>query len=112
MSFPVVLINVFEVPAGMENAFIEWWKRSSEALQKEQGFIDAQLHQSHKPDTRFQFINIAHWETEDLLITPVSETKVFFNPCQLEREIPRSIKWHFNTDKELLLCPFVLIAIC
>ncbi len=67
MSFPVVLINVFEVPAGMENAFIEWWKRSSEALQKEQGFIDAQLHQSHKPDTRFQFINIAHWETEESL---------------------------------------------
>ncbi len=67
MSLPIILINVFEVPADMENAFIEWWKRSSEALQKEQGFIDAQLHRSQKPCARFQFINIAHWETEESL---------------------------------------------
>lgn len=67
MPSPVVLINVFEVPAGMEDDFVEWWKHSSEALQKEPGFIDAKLHRSRKPDARFQFINVAHWETEESL---------------------------------------------
>ncbi len=67
MSSPVVLINVFEVPAGTEHTFVEWWKKSSEALKKEPGFIDAQLHHSLKPGARFQFINVAHWETAEAL---------------------------------------------
>jgi heme-degrading monooxygenase HmoA len=67
MSSPVVLINVFEVPTGTENEFIAWWKRCSEALKKEPGFIDARMHRSLKPGSRFQFINVAHWETEEAL---------------------------------------------
>ncbi len=42
---------------------MEWWKKSSEALSQEPGFIDALLHRSLKSETRFQFINVAHWET-------------------------------------------------
>ncbi len=67
MAAPVVLINVFEVPGGTESAFIEWWKKSSEALQHEPGFIDARLHQSCNHNARFQFINVAHWDTEEAL---------------------------------------------
>lgn len=63
MTAPVVLINVFEVTAGMEDDFIEWWKHHSEILKQEPGFLDAKLHRSQNPDTRFQFINVAHWET-------------------------------------------------
>ena len=67
MSSPVVLINVFEVPIGTEQAFVEWWEKSSEVLKKEPGFIDAHLHRSLKQDARFQFINVAHWETPEAL---------------------------------------------
>jgi heme oxygenase (mycobilin-producing) len=67
MSSPVVLINVFEVPAGTEHAFVAWWEKSSEVLKQEPGFIDAMLHRSLKPGARFQFINIAHWETAEAL---------------------------------------------
>lgn len=67
MSSPVILINVFEVPAGTEDAFIEWWEHCSAALRGEPGFIDAQLHRSQKRDSRFRFINVAHWETEEAL---------------------------------------------
>lgn len=67
MATPVVLINVFEVPIGTEDAFIEWWRKSSEALRHEPGFIDARLHQSRNRAARFQFINVAHWETEAAL---------------------------------------------
>ncbi|MDQ2906606.1 MAG: antibiotic biosynthesis monooxygenase [Chloroflexota bacterium] len=67
MTSPVVLINVFEVTAGMEDDFIEWWKHHSEVLKKEPGFLDAKLHRSLNPDSRFQFINVAHWETAESL---------------------------------------------
>lgn len=67
MPAPVVLINVFEVSSGQEHEFVEWWKQSSEVLKLEPGFIDAKLHKSLKPDSRFQFVNIAHWETEEAL---------------------------------------------
>lgn len=67
MSSPVILINVFEVPVGTESDFIAWWKKSSEALQGEPGFIEATLHHSLKPESRFQFINVARWETEESL---------------------------------------------
>ncbi len=67
MLSPATLINVFEVSAGTQNDFVEWWKKSSEALKKEPGFIDATLHRSLKPGSRFQFINIARWETVEAL---------------------------------------------
>lgn len=67
MSSPVALINVFEIPAGTEQAFVAWWQKSSEALKQEPGFIDAKLHRSLKVGARFQFINIAHWESADAL---------------------------------------------
>lgn len=67
MATPVVLINVFEVPVGTEQAFLEWWRKSSEALRHEPGFIDARLHQSRDRHARFQFINVAHWDTEEAL---------------------------------------------
>ena len=67
MTATIVLINLFEVPSGTENEFLEWWKKCSEALKSEPGFIDATLHRKLKPDTRFQYINVAHWETEESL---------------------------------------------
>lgn len=67
MPAPVVLINVFEVPEGAEDAFMEWWKQSSAALKKEPGFIDARLHRSLNANAHFRFINVAHWETTEAL---------------------------------------------
>lgn len=67
MPSPIVLINLFEVSAGREEEFIAWWKRCSDILQKEPGFVDAELHQNLTPGARFQFINIAHWESKEFL---------------------------------------------
>lgn len=64
---PATLINLFEVHAGAENDFIEWWERSSKLLSKEPGFLDATLHQNPRSGTLFQFINVAHWESAEAL---------------------------------------------
>jgi quinol monooxygenase YgiN len=41
------------------------WTEALEFIKNEPGCIDAKLHRSLDPDTRFQFINIAHWESEE-----------------------------------------------
>jgi len=66
---PVVLINVFEVPPGSEQAFLAWWKEHSQLLKGEPGFIHARLHRSVSEDACFRFVNIAHWETAEFLAT-------------------------------------------
>jgi heme-degrading monooxygenase HmoA len=75
MPSPIVLINVFEVYGNMENEFVEWWKNCSEALKKEPGFIDARLHRNLTSDSRFQFINVAHWETEEAFVLARTKNK-------------------------------------
>ncbi len=67
MLSPIVLINLFEVFPGREEEFIAWWRRCSDILRKEPGFVDAELHQNLTPGARFQFINIAHWESREFL---------------------------------------------
>lgn len=59
----VTLINIFEVPAGEEDAFIAAWERSRDYLMKLPAHLQTALHQSLH-DTRFQFVNIAQWTSE------------------------------------------------
>ena len=66
MAGPVVLINVFSVPKGKEEALFTWWDQVKENITKEPGFISGKLHRSITNDSRFQFINVAQWESEDL----------------------------------------------
>src|SRR5690348_4045697 len=59
-TMSVTLINIFEVPAGDENAFIVAWEKTREYLKTFPAHIETALHQSLHDD-RFRFVNIAHW---------------------------------------------------
>lgn len=59
----VTLINIFEVPAGDEDAFIAAWEKTRDYLKKLPAHIETALHQSLH-DERFRFVNIAHWTSE------------------------------------------------
>ena len=59
----VVLINVFEVPAGAIDKTIGMWKKSRDFLQKQPGYISTALHRSVGPDATFQLVNIARWQS-------------------------------------------------
>lgn len=62
----ITLINVFEVTqAGKEDEFIQLWNETAHIMTKEPGFIDTKLHRSLDAGARFQFINIAHWESPE-----------------------------------------------
>lgn len=63
---PVTLIYVFSVPKGKEDKFVEWWQDVKASITKQEGFISGKFHKSIKPESNFNFINVAIWENEDL----------------------------------------------
>jgi heme oxygenase (mycobilin-producing) len=62
----VTLINVFSVPAGKETEFVQWWQDVKTQITAQQGFISGRFHRSIKPGSRYNFINVALWESEDV----------------------------------------------
>ena len=60
----VTLINIFEVPAGDEDEFVAAWEKTRDYLKTFSAHIETALHQSLH-DTRFRFVNIAQWTSED-----------------------------------------------
>jgi heme-degrading monooxygenase HmoA len=62
----VTLINVFSVPKGKEDEFVQWWEAVKVDITKNPGFISGKFHRSIKPNSRFNFINVAIWESEDV----------------------------------------------
>lgn len=65
MSSTVTLINAFAVPQGREAEFLQVWNETLKSMQQAPGFIDTTLHRSLDPNTRFQFVNVAHWESAE-----------------------------------------------
>lgn len=62
----MTLINVFSVPAAKEAEFVRWWQDVKEHITKQEGFLSGKFHKSLKPESRFNYINVAIWENEDL----------------------------------------------
>jgi len=62
----VTLINVFSVPKGKEDEFVKWWEDVKTNMTKEPGFISGKFHKSLKPDSRYNFINVALWDNEEI----------------------------------------------
>jgi heme-degrading monooxygenase HmoA len=61
---PVTLINVFSVPKAKEEEFVSWCQDVKENITKQEGFISGKFHKSIKPDSRFNYINVAIWDNE------------------------------------------------
>lgn len=62
----VTLINVFSVPKGSEAEFVKWWEKVKGEVTKQPGFISGKFHKSLKPESRYNFINIAMWDNEEV----------------------------------------------
>jgi len=60
-SDPVVLINLFEVPAGADQGFIGAWEAARNFLAAQPGYRSTALHRSLGPDAEFRFVNVAEW---------------------------------------------------
>lgn len=65
----VTLINVFSVPKDKEEEFVKWWQDARASVTKQPGFISGKFHKSIKPESQFNFINVAIWDNEDVYWT-------------------------------------------
>lgn len=62
---PVTLINVFEVPTEHVDVFIAQWRERAALMRTKPGFLDTRLHRALSSQTRFQLVNVAHWESRE-----------------------------------------------
>lgn len=62
----VTLINVFSVPKGREDEFVKWWQDVKASITKRPGFISGKFHKSLRPESKYNFINVAVWENEEV----------------------------------------------
>lgn len=60
----VTFINVFEIAREDLEGFKAGWTRLAGIMASAPGFRGARLHEAISGDTRFQLVNVAHWESE------------------------------------------------
>ncbi len=60
---PVTLVNVFEVPTEHVDVFIAQWRERAALMSTKPGFLDSRLHRALSSQTRFQIVNVAHWDS-------------------------------------------------
>ncbi|MGK8486955.1 antibiotic biosynthesis monooxygenase family protein [Nocardia asiatica] len=59
----VTFINIFEISADQIDEFVEHWHERARIMRTAPGFRDVRLHRALLPDTRFQLVNVAHWDS-------------------------------------------------
>ncbi len=72
---PVTLINVFEVPAEHIDEFIAQWRERAAPMSTKPGFLDSRLHRALSSQTRFQLVNVAHWESREAMEAGTADTE-------------------------------------
>ena len=70
---PAVLINVFEVPAGQDEVFLEGWERARAFLATQPGYLSTRLHRSLSPTADFRFVNVALWQSAQAFQAAISQ---------------------------------------
>ncbi|WP_435592422.1 antibiotic biosynthesis monooxygenase family protein [Nocardia sp. bgisy118] len=61
----ITFVNAFELPAERIDEFLPHWLGRAELMSQAPGFRDNRLHRAVNPDTRFQLVNIAHWDSAE-----------------------------------------------
>jgi len=72
---PVTLINVFEVPTEHVDLFIAQWRERAALMSTKPGFLDSRLHRALSSQTRFQLVNVAHWESREAWQAATADTE-------------------------------------
>ena len=65
MPDPVVLINLFSMPAEMVDDFVAGWEGGIARARGSEGFRGTRLHRAIDPGARYPVVNIARWDSEE-----------------------------------------------
>jgi heme-degrading monooxygenase HmoA len=72
-SEPITLINVFEIHQDDIEPFLQEWRERAEFLGRQPGFRSLRLHRALNPDSRFQLVNVAEWDSAEALQAATSQ---------------------------------------
>ena len=62
---PLVLVNLFTLPAGAVDPFVAGWPASTAGLAHAPGFRGTRLHRAVSPHSRYQIVNVAQWDSAE-----------------------------------------------
>ena len=62
---PLVLINLFSMPAEGVDQFLADWERNTEHSRTAKGFRGTRLHRSLDPEADYPLVNVARWDSEE-----------------------------------------------
>ncbi|MFE6855189.1 antibiotic biosynthesis monooxygenase family protein [Streptomyces sp. NPDC057674] len=60
-----VFINVFEIDAAELDEFVVNWEQRALLMREKPGFIDSRMHRARSSSSRFQLVNVSHWESQE-----------------------------------------------
>ena len=64
---PITLINVFEIRPDDVEQFLQEWRERAQFLGRQPGFRSLRLHRALTPESRFQLVNVAEWDSAQAL---------------------------------------------
>lgn len=62
---PFVFINAIEIPSDQVDAFLAGWRDRADFMRRRPGFRDYRLLRALLPDSRFQLVNVARWDSQE-----------------------------------------------
>jgi heme-degrading monooxygenase HmoA len=65
----VTFINVFEIDPKDIDEFLEGWRQRADFMRTQPGFRSFRLLRAQSPDSRFQLVNVAEWESAEAIAT-------------------------------------------
>lgn len=80
----VTLINLFSVSKEIEAEFVASWHKTAEQMKQQPGFIDTKLHRNLEADGKFQYINVAHWTTEESFKKAQANIEIYERKLNIE----------------------------
>ena len=72
---PVILINPFEIDPREADEFMRSWQEAADYMRRQPGFIGTRLHRALAPSARFQFVNVAEWESPQHFMNAVQSSE-------------------------------------
>ena len=69
---PAILINPFESDPADHDEFMRSWKEAADYMRRQPGFIRTRLHRALASSARFQYVNLAEWESPQHFMAAVN----------------------------------------
>ena len=93
MSEPLVLINLFSMPAEMVDDFVANWETNIAVAGGARGFRGTRLHRALDPSATYPVVNIARWDSVEDWAATIRQHFVRTErdpnaPCRVRRSGP------------------------